>query len=91
MVAVILCLALGLIMTFGSVVLSAMSSSEAKKSNTKDAERYSMFSAISSGATIVLLAIALIIYVQEDRCVNVMSGGRVYPQGYARPGTPLSR
>ena len=89
MVAVILCLAIGLIMAFGSVVLSAMSSSEAKKSNTKDAERYSMFSAISSGATIVLLAIALIIYVQEDRCTVPRS----YPQGYgyARPGTPLSR
>ena len=82
MVAVVLCLSMAMILGFAAIVLSAMASSEAKKSNTRDAERYAMFSAVSSGVVVVFTAIALIIYVQQVCPVVVATAPRLSPSRY---------
>ena len=52
------------------MVLSAMASSAAKKGDTSTAEKYSMYAAVVSGLSVVLLIVILVLYLNSERIVT---------------------
>lgn len=64
-IALILMMAIAIVILFASMVLSAMASSDVKKTCPKDekAHKYSMYSALVAGLAVLLIAIAMMIYI----------------------------
>lgn len=70
MTAVIVCLVISMILLFISMVLSAMSASAAEKGDTSTARKYSLYSAVVSGLSVVLLVVILVMYLNSERIVT---------------------
>ena len=62
---VIICLVLSMLILGVATVFSSMASVAAQKGNTVDAHKYAMWSAVTSGLSILLLLIVLFLYLNS--------------------------
>jgi mannose/fructose/N-acetylgalactosamine-specific phosphotransferase system component IIC len=69
MVAVTIFLSLSIVVLFTTMVLSSIAASEAKRGNTASAQKYSMWSAITSGIVVFLVVVVLFLYLNSEKIV----------------------
>ena len=86
MVAVTVLICITVAILFSSMVLSAMASSEAKRGNTSNAQKYSMWSAIVCGLAVFFLIIAMFLYLNSgviaSAAQSALGGAQKYVGGY---------
>lgn len=62
-----------------------MGSSDVEKKNYKDAQKYSMWAAVTCGISIVLLIVVLILYVHSARIMGAAHGALGRAQNALNP------